>query len=256
MRIGLCVGVQNFGEFTGSRLDYFEMNLNQLAVISDDEYATALKNFASSPIKAETASCFCPRDIRLCGKDYDEARLTEYAEKALKRAKGLGIDLCVVGSGGSRNVSVDEDFDACTEQFISAMRLCGDIAARYGITLVIEPLNHNETNMINTVAQATELCKKVNHPSVKILADTYHMAVEDEPLENIIKYSDLIKHVHIAEPTERTYPIDTDGYDYGKIVDVLKKARYDGRVTIEAVQKSDFITEAMPSIPFVKDIFK
>ena len=57
MRVGLCIGVQNFSEFKNSRLDYFEMNLNQLAVISDDEYVTALENLVSSPIKPETASC-------------------------------------------------------------------------------------------------------------------------------------------------------------------------------------------------------
>lgn len=82
MRIGICVGVQNFHELLDTPLSYFEMNLNQLAVISDDEYAAALNNFFLSPIKAETASCFCPRDIRLCGGDYSEKRLTEYTEKA------------------------------------------------------------------------------------------------------------------------------------------------------------------------------
>jgi sugar phosphate isomerase/epimerase len=256
MRVGLCIGVQNFSEFKNSRLDYFEMNLNQLAVISNDEYVTALENLVSSPIKPETASCFCPRDIKLCGKDYDEARLVEYVEKAFKRAQGLGINLCVIGSGASRFVGEDENFDACIEQFISTLRLCGDIAEKYGITLVIEPLNHNETNVINTVEQAAQLCKRVAHPNVSILADTYHMSVENEPLDTIIKYANLIKHVHIAEPSERTYPICDDGYDYSKVVTVLKKADYTGRVTIEAIAKNDFVSEAMASIPYIKDVFK
>ena len=82
------------------------------------------------------------------------------------------------------------------------------------------------------------------------------MSVENEPLDTIIKYADLIKHVHIAEPSERTYPICDDGYDYSKVVTVLKKAGYTKRVTIEAIAKNDFVSEAMASIPYIKDVFK
>lgn len=110
--------------------------------------------------------------------------------------------------------------------------------------------------MINRVEQAAALCQEVNHPFVKILADTYHMSVEGEPLENIAKYTNLIKHVHIANPVHRLHPTADDGYDYTQVVSVLKQANYRGRVTVEALTKNDFISEAKASIPFVCDTLK
>lgn len=47
----------------------------------------------------------------------------------------------------------------------------GDVAAKYGITVVVEPLQTKETNLINTVAEGIEIVKKVDRPNVKCLAD-------------------------------------------------------------------------------------
>ena len=51
------------------------------------------------------------------------------------------------------------------------------------MTLAIEPLNTGECNFINGVAEAVSLAQEVNHPSVKVLSDLYHVNLERQSFE-------------------------------------------------------------------------
>src|SRR5690554_7601299 len=57
----------------------------------------------------------------------------------------------------------------------------------HGITLVIEPLNTAETNVINKVDEGTAWAQRVQLPNVYGLADTYHMDKMGETVESLIR---------------------------------------------------------------------
>ena len=46
----------------------------------------------------------------------------------------------------------------------------------------IEPLNRQESNIVNSVAEGLALMRRVKRDEVQILADYYHMALESEDL--------------------------------------------------------------------------
>ncbi len=55
----------------------------------------------------------------------------------------------------------------------------GAHAVDYGVPLIYEPLNRYETNIANTLAAATELVRGLGGNNVKLLADLFHMNIEE-----------------------------------------------------------------------------
>jgi len=48
------------------------------------------------------------------------------------------------------------------------------------VTLSVEALQRSETNFLNRVSQAARLVRAVQHESVRLTADVFHMLREDE----------------------------------------------------------------------------
>ena len=119
-------------------------------------------------------------------------------------------------------------------QLVFASRLTAQNASEYGVTVAVEPLRSEETNAINTVSDAVQLCRAVNEKNFKINPDLYHMYCENEDFENLKKYSDFIAHVHVAEFKTRKLPSAGDGCDYKNVVKLLQNSGYNGRVSVEA----------------------
>jgi D-psicose/D-tagatose/L-ribulose 3-epimerase len=106
-------------------------------------------------------------------------------------------------------------------------------AATAGITLAVEPLNRFECYFLNTMEQATELTRLVDEPNYGYLFDTFHTNIEENNVPALIaKTFGAIKHVHI---TENNRGVPGAGHiQFQPVFDALKKAGYDGWMTIEA----------------------
>ena len=106
-------------------------------------------------------------------------------------------------------------------------------ARKNGVTVVIEPLNKKETNVLLTTEEAMEYIRELELPNLKLLVDLYHFYCEGEPLDRIREYGPFIKHVHIVEPTRRDYMRPEDEYDYTAFVMALRDVWYDGALMFE-----------------------
>ncbi|MGC8781298.1 MAG: sugar phosphate isomerase/epimerase family protein [Anaerolineae bacterium] len=53
-----------------------------------------------------------------------------------------------------------------------------EYAAGQGVQVVIEPMSHFRTHLVNTPAQAMRLLALADHPNLSILLDTYHLITE------------------------------------------------------------------------------
>ena len=58
------------------------------------------------------------------------------------------------------------------------LHLLAEHAAGLGVKLVLEPMSHFRTHLVNTPAQAMRLLAIAGHPNISILFDTYHMITE------------------------------------------------------------------------------
>ena len=112
-------------------------------------------------------------------------------------------------------------------------RKAADFARKANLILAVEFLNRFECYFLNTMADAVDYVKRVNHPNVGVLFDTFHANIEEkDPVGCISQYVDAIKHVHISE-NDRGTP-GKGHIDWPGTFRALRSGGYDGWLVIEA----------------------
>ncbi|GAA3343886.1 sugar phosphate isomerase/epimerase [Amorphoplanes nipponensis] len=108
----------------------------------------------------------------------------------------------------------------------------GRHAAREGATLVLEPLNRYEDHMVNRLEQAVGLVAEVGLASVRVLADTYHMNIEeDEPSSALVEAAAWLGHVQVSD-SNRFQP-GAGHLDWAALLGTLDAVGYDGYLALE-----------------------
>jgi D-psicose/D-tagatose/L-ribulose 3-epimerase len=119
------------------------------------------------------------------------------------------------------------------ERVANNLRPVLDRAEAAGVRLAMEPLNRFETSLFNTVAQTMELIERIDHPSLGMLLDTFHMNVEErDPGAAIHLAGDRLFHFH-ACGNDRGAP-GHDAIDWPAVRDALGDVNYPGAVSIES----------------------
>ena len=151
----------------------------------------------------------------------------------IRLCRDLGGRVLVFGSPKQRSVRSDDTHDAVWARSVDMFRLCGDEAARHGLTLALEPLTVRETNFLNTRDEAVRLIEAAGSPGLSLHLDVKAMVgQESEPPEQIIRRSaDHLAHVH-ANDTNLRGPGFGD-VDFRPIAAALRDIGYDGYVSVE-----------------------
>ncbi|MFT3785956.1 MAG: sugar phosphate isomerase/epimerase family protein [Tepidisphaeraceae bacterium] len=134
---------------------------------------------------------------------------------------------------------------------LAFLRAAAPIAEQNKVTIVIEPLNKGECNIINSVAEGMTYVREINHPNIKQLVDTYHLWLEQEPLTNLRDAGRAIKHVHLADKEGRVAPGLSGQSDYRPVFRILKELNYQGCISVEA-GKFDIEKDGKSVLAYVK----
>jgi sugar phosphate isomerase/epimerase len=104
--------------------------------------------------------------------------------------------------------------------------------------IFLEPLNRYETKYLNTIAHGAELCRAIANPRVRIMADLYHMNIEEaDPAGSLAAAGDLVGHVHLAD-SNRWLP--GHGHtDFVRPLRALQRARFEGWFALECMVTGD-----------------
>jgi len=136
------------------------------------------------------------------------------------------------------NIEDGVDREKAEEWTIDCLRECTEFAKDYNIGLTLEPVNRYESNFINTLNEGIEFIKRVGASNLGLLADTFHMNIEEVSIyDSIIQAKDYITHVHFAD-SNRWAP-GSGHLDFAKIVQTLKKIGYQGYVSAEILPLPD-----------------
>lgn len=228
--------------------DYAECSVGLLMSISDEDF----EKIIDKKIKIRAFNCFVPSELKIIE---DTPKMWEYINKAFWRMEKLSAEIIVFGSGGARRVPDSMPFEKGLEKLEEFIIKCNELAKKHNIILALEPLNHNESNFLLTVKSAYDLCSKLNLSNVKILADIFHMHVENEDFSVINTTVDKICHVHINNPLTRTCPTREENKYIRSFAETLIDAGYNKTVTIESAY-SDFTKDIKDAIIYLKEVFK
>jgi sugar phosphate isomerase/epimerase len=107
-------------------------------------------------------------------------------------------------------------------------------------------LNRYEDHMVNTLGRAAEIVREVGLPSVKVMADTFHMGIEEDDLGGSIRAAgDLIGHVQLGD-SGRLQP-GVGHLDWSAVMGALRDVGYDGWLAMECGIRGD-PREALPKV--------
>lgn len=248
-RFGCCRPPEDAQRAARQGWDFVELPFGQLGVLDNPSACSAVvAQLRAAGLKAESFHRFLPAHLRLVGEDLDATAVQRYVEQALGCVAALGGHLVVFSGGRGRTVPEGFSPDQAREQLVAVLRQSGDAAAAHGITLVVEPLNRQETNLITSVTEGAEVVRAAAHPAVRLMADLYHMVMEGEPFSVLEPVADLLAHVHVAD-TGRFAP-GTGNYDYPAFFNALQGIGYAGLVAAENTWR-DFAAEGGPAVTFL-----
>ena len=262
MKLGCClnmlgtpenpIGSQYIPALAEAGYDYAELPLAQMMELTDSEFDGLIQSLSEAGLTCRCCNNFFPATVRLTGGQTDAKKIEAYIKDAVKRASKLGAGYIVFGSSGAKNVPEGFSKSRAFEQIVEVLRIAGDYTEQAGITIVIEPLNRLESNIILNLEDGMELLKKVDKPSVQLLVDYYHFEKEHETLETLQKAMPYIHHVHFAEPDGRVFPQEKKA-DYAIFFDTLKKYGYSGGVSVEAYSQAP--EKEIESAVFLREYF-
>ena len=108
----------------------------------------------------------------------------------------------------------------------------GEHARRVGAVLLLEPLNRYEDHMVNTLAQAAELCRAVGSDSVRVMGDFFHMSIEEVDLaDSIRRAGPYLAHMQLGD-SNRLQP-GAGHLDFGPSLKALEEIGFDGFLAME-----------------------
>ncbi len=227
--------------------DYCEPAVVRTMSYSDADFEAIRAKVAATPCRVESMNSFIPGNMKVVGPSVDRAALDTYVQKSLARANAFGTKIVVFGSGTARQVPEGFPREQAWTQLQDFLRRVGDEIVRqnYGFVIGIEALRHQESNIVNTTAEAYQLSVDTNHPKIKIICDFYHLATEHEDPTVLLKVKDRLVHLHFAnECNARAFPRDpAECPAYVPFFANLRAIGYDGRISIEA-RTSDFVADA------------
>ena len=122
---------------------------------------------------------------------------------------------------------------------VDALDVCGRHAADAGVTLIYEPLNRYETNQACTLSDGAALLARLDEGhSVRLLADLFHMAIEETDMAAALRsVASLIGHVHFVDSNRR--PVGMGHTDFGPLITALRDGGYTGYLSAEAFPYPD-----------------
>ncbi len=157
--------------------DYSEATVGMIMQLSEEELQDLAARRKAGTFHLEACNSFIPPMYRIAeGKMRDELR--KYVEEAMRRLDMLDIRVVVFGSGFARRFPREMAYETGMEEICNFLRMCNEVAEKYNVTVVIDPLNRRETNCILSVREGAESVRKLNLPYLRLLADAYHIFIE------------------------------------------------------------------------------
>lgn len=239
----------------GLRYTGVELSLLDSGQLDQERLIKKLENLGLQVYAIATAQTYYTDGYALYGdeqtnRDKAVERIIDHIDLAV-RLKSM-----VVLGGIRGKISVSgEAFWHQMEKGKTALKTCVEYAEKQGVTLLLEPVNRYETNVINSVEEGLNLLETIGSEKLKLLPDTFHMNIEERSFEeSIIRAGSRIGYMHFSD-SNRMAP-GWGHIDFPMILRSLKKIEYSGPIGIEVLPKPDDLSAAEQAVGYLNSIWK
>jgi sugar phosphate isomerase/epimerase len=129
---------------------------------------------------------------------------------------------------------------------VDALSELGRHATAEGVQVFFEPLNRYEDHMVNRLEQAADICDEVASEAVKVMADTFHMSIEEDDLADAVRSCGRrVGHVQLGD-SGRKQP-GVGHLDWPSLMAALHDIGFDGWLAMECGIRGE-PREALPKV--------
>ncbi len=137
------------------------------------------------------------------------------------------------------------------KRLAASLKECSRFSKSRGVRLVLEAINRYETDFLHTLDEVENFIRKWKIPNCGILADAFHMNIEEVFLEKAIENSaSKIWHIHLAD-SNRLAP-GQGHIDFKSFFTTIKKVVYQKYFTAEIQYLPNFFKSAELTIKYLK----
>jgi len=127
------------------------------------------------------------------------------------------------------------------------------LAEREKVPVLIEPINRYETDLLSTVDEVVSLADRVGSPVLAVLADTFHMNIEEVSIEAALRSAGArLRHIHAAD-SNRWAP-GWGHLDFPSIIKTLRGIGYRGFLSAEILPRPDARAAAHQFIEYLRPL--
>jgi sugar phosphate isomerase/epimerase len=255
IQVGYCGGLKDVDAAKAAGFDYIELGTTEIAGLSDEAFDEAARHVAQVGLPVPVTNLFLPGSLKVTGPAVDPDAQLAYMRKVFPRLQRLGVHILVFGSGGSRRVPDGFAKDQAFAQLVDFGRRAAALARTFDITIALEPLRRQESNIINSAVEGFALVNAINDPNFQMIVDFYHLASEHEDPSIVLKAKDHLRHLHVANPQGRVFPQKWDEYDYAPFFATLKQIGYDRRISMEG-STTDLAAQGPVTVALLRRAFE
>jgi len=147
----------------------------------------------------------------------------------------LGGAVLVHGSPRQRQIAPGETHAIASSRLRDGLAQAASAAAKAGVTYCIEPLSRRETSLVNTIAEAADLVRAIDHPHLRTMIDCSAAGLtEADSIPALIDRwlpTGLIAHLQVNDPNRRG-PGQGE-MKFAPILSALKRNNYSGTIAVE-----------------------
>lgn len=201
-----------------------------------NQFEEVARAFEDHPVKLSTICSGYGGSLVDASKEQRDRAVTDIARllEADGQLGAVGL-ICVPCFGGPKLPDLAPWKTAETLECDLLVDLLGplaDSAEKAKCFLLVEPLNRYETHLLKRLADAVAIVKRVNRKGVVIMADLFHMNIEEDNIpEAILSAGKLIHHVHLAD-SQRLQP-GTGMTDFRAAFKALKQVGFKDYMALE-----------------------
>lgn len=236
--------------------DCIEMHMHEIMGMDEVALASLKANLANCGIVCEVLDNPVPLDKVVADDSFVLDDYGPYLEKGAERAEYLGVKYYVFGNGKTRSLPLEGDIEGARNKNLVFMRMLADIAAKKGITVLIEPLGPRVSNVVQSIPAALVYIGEIGKANLGTFLDYRWFVDRGHPFSMIEEYGEMIRHVHLDNPLtpfpQRVIPRLDDGHDYSAFFNSLRAINYQGIISVEANTFVDFHQDLQDGIEFFR----
>lgn len=219
-----------------------------------NEVRSLLSDHGLSLAAVGTGAGWVKHKLRLTDGDAKvRQRAREFVKSIIDFAGRLGAPAIIGSMQGRHGDGVTRE--TAIAYLLEAVQELGAHARQYGVPLLFEPINRYETNLVTSIVDGAELLRPLGNANVLLLADLFHMNIEEANLPAAIRtVKGFIGHVHFVDSNRR--PAGLGHLDYAPIAAALRETGYERYCSAEALPYPDSEQAAEQTIKAFKTYFR